>query len=70
VVNVKTLNGSEHDGRDLLNKDMDFMLSQVAENNSFFFLLKLKILEAKVKFLCGTHMTQLFLKKLLIFTKF
>ena len=62
VVNVKTLNGSEHD--DLLNDDMDFMLSQVAENISFFFLLKLKILEAKV------HMTQLFLKKFLIFTKF
>ena len=35
VVNVKTLNGSEH----LLNDDMDFMLSQVAENISFFFLL-------------------------------
>jgi hypothetical protein len=34
-----------------------------------FFLLKLKILEAKVKFWCGTHMTQLFLKKFLIFTK-
>jgi hypothetical protein len=50
VVNVKTLNGSEHDGRDLLNDDMDVMLSQVAENISFFFLLKLKILEAKVKF--------------------
>ena len=48
---------------DLLNDDMDIMLSQVAENISFF-LLKLKILEAKV------HMTQLFLKKFLIFTKF
>ena len=46
---------------DLLNDDMDFTLSQVAENFSFF-LLKLKILEAKVKNLCGTHMTQLFLK--------
>ena len=31
---------------DLLNDDMDVMLSQVAENISFFFLLKLKILEA------------------------
>jgi hypothetical protein len=39
VVNVKTLNGSEHDGRDLLNDDMHFMLSQVAEN-IYFFLLK------------------------------
>jgi hypothetical protein len=29
--------------------------------------LKLKILEAKVIFWCGTHMTQLFLKKFLIF---
>ena len=35
---------------DLLNDDMDFMLSQVAENIYLFFLLKLKILEAKVKF--------------------
>jgi hypothetical protein len=35
---VKTLNGSEHDGRDLLNDDMDFMLSQVAENISFLLL--------------------------------
>jgi hypothetical protein len=38
VVNVKTLNGSEHDGRDLLNDDVHFMLSQVAENISFFFI--------------------------------
>ena len=38
VVNVKTLNGSEHDGRDLLNDDIDFMLSQVAENISVFFI--------------------------------
>jgi DNA modification methylase len=36
----------------------------------FIFLLKLKILEAKVKFWCGTHMIQLFLKKFLSFTKF
>jgi hypothetical protein len=42
---------------DLLNDGMDFMLSQVAENISFFFLLKLKMLEAKVKFGCDTHMT-------------
>jgi hypothetical protein len=47
---------------------MDFMLSQVAENISFF-LLKLKILEAKVKFWCGTHVTQLFVKKFLLFAK-
>jgi hypothetical protein len=47
VVNVKTLNDSEH------NDDLVF----------HFFLLKLKILEAKVKFWCGTHMTQLFRKK-------
>ena len=51
---------------DLLNDDMDFMLSQVAENISFF-LLKLKILEVKVKFWCGTHTTQLFLKNNLDF---
>ena len=68
VVNVKTLNGSEHDGRSF-KRYMDFMLSQLAENISFFFLLKLKILEAKVKFWCGIHMTQLFLKKFLIFYK-
>ena len=37
VVNVKTLNGSELDD-DLLNDGMDFMLSQVAENISFFFI--------------------------------
>jgi hypothetical protein len=54
VVNVKTLNGSEHDGRSFFH----------------FLLLKLKILEAKVKFWCGTHMTQLFLKEFLIFTNF
>ena len=37
----------------------------------FIFLLKLKILESKVKFWCGTHMymTHLFLKKFLIFTQ-
>jgi hypothetical protein len=39
----------------LSNDDMDIMLSQVAENISFFIL----------KFWCGTHMTQLFLKKFL-----
>ena len=39
---VKTLNGSEHDGRDLLNDDMDFMLSQVAENISFFFFIEIE----------------------------
>jgi hypothetical protein len=38
VRNVKTLNVSEHDGRDLLNDDIDFMLSQVAENISVFFI--------------------------------
>jgi hypothetical protein len=42
VLNVKTLNGSEHDGRDLLNDDMDFMLSQVAENISFFFFIEIE----------------------------
>ena len=36
----------------------------------FIFLLKLKILEAKVTFWCGTHMRQLFLKKFLSFTNF
>ena len=35
---------------DLLNDDMDFMLAQVAENISFFFLLKLKILEESEQF--------------------
>ena len=53
VVNVKTLNGSEHEGR-------SFVL---------IFLLKLKILEAKVKCWCGTHMTLLFLKQILDFYK-
>ena len=54
---------------DLLNDDMDFMLSQVAENEHFiFFLLKLKILEAKVKFWSGTHMTT-FSEKILDFFK-
>ena len=53
-VNVKTLNGSEHDGRSFFS----------------FFYWNWKILEAKVKFWCDTHMTQLFLKKFLIFTKF
>ena len=38
VVNVKTLNGSEHDGRSFF----------------FIFLLKLKILEVNVKCWCGT----------------
>jgi hypothetical protein len=38
---------------DLLNDDMDFMLAQVAENISFFFLLKLKILEAKTLTTCS-----------------
>jgi hypothetical protein len=37
VVNLKTLNGSEHDGRSF-KRCMDFMLSQVAENISFFFI--------------------------------
>ena len=46
VFNVKTLNGSEHHGRSFFS----------------FFLLKLKILEVKVKFWCGTHMTQFFWK--------
>jgi hypothetical protein len=53
VINIKTLNGSEHDRR-------SFFL---------FFLLKLKILEAKVKFWCGhTHDTT-FSDKILDFYK-
>ena len=37
VIHVKTLNGSEHDGRSF-KRYMDFMLSQLAENISFFFI--------------------------------
>ena len=44
------------------------MLSRVAENISFFFI-EIENLEAKVKCWCGTHMTQLFLKKILDFYK-
>jgi hypothetical protein len=54
---------------DLLNDDMDFMLSQVAENISFFFI-EIENFRGKGKILCGTHMTQLFLKIIFIFTKF
>ena len=53
MVNVKTLNGSEHDGRSF-KRCMDFMLSQVAENISFFFIEKIldfyKILEESEQF--------------------
>ena len=54
---------------DLLNDDMDFMLSQVAENISFFFI-EIENFRGEGKILMRTHMTQLFLKKFLIFTKF
>jgi hypothetical protein len=53
VVNVNTLNGSEHHGWSFL----------------FIMLLKLKILESNVKCWCSTHMTQLFLTKILDFHK-
>jgi hypothetical protein len=46
---------------DLLNDDMEVMLSQVAENISFFFI-EIENFRGKGKILCGTHMTQLFLK--------
>ena len=44
----------------LLNNDMDIMLSQVADNIAFFF----------IEIVMRTHMTQLFLKKFLTLTKF
>ena len=69
MVNVKPLNGSEHDGRDLLNDDMDCMLSQVAENNSFFFI-EIENFRGKGKILMrGTHMTHTFSEKILDFYK-
>ena len=68
VVNVKTLNGSEHDGRSF-KRWYGFYAFTGGREHFIFFLLKLKILEAKVKFWCGTHMTQLFLKKFLIVYK-
>ena len=55
---VETLNGSEHDGRDLLNDDMDFMLSQVAENISFFFFIEIENFRGEGKILMRhTHDT-------------
>ena len=70
VVNVKaTLNGSEHDGRSF-KRWYGFYAFTGGREHFIFLLLKLKMLEAKVKFWCGTHMTQLFLKKFLIFTNF
>ena len=57
---VKTLNGSEHDGRDLLNDDMDVMLSQVAENNSFFFIEIENFRDVGKILMRGTHMTHTF----------
>ena len=69
MVNVKTLNGSEHDGQDLLNDDMDCMLSQVAENNSFFFI-EIENFRGEGKILMrGTHMTHTFSEKILDFYK-
>ena len=69
MVNVKTLNVSEHDGRDLLNDDIDFMLSQVAENISVFFI-EIENFRGEGKILMRhTHDTT-FSDKLLIFTKF
>jgi hypothetical protein len=70
VVNVvETLNGSEHDGRDLLNDDMDFMLSQVAENISFFFFIEIENFRGEGKILMRhTHDTT-FSEKILDFYK-
>ena len=48
VVNVKTLNGSEHDGRSC--KRWYGFYAFTGGKHFIFFLLKLKILEAKVKF--------------------
>ena len=69
VVKVKTLNGNEHDGWSF-KRWYGFYAFTGGREHFIFFLLKLNILEAKVKFWCGTHMTQLFLNKFLIFTKF
>jgi hypothetical protein len=56
VVNVKTLNGSEHDGRSF-KRWYGFYAFTGGREHFIFFLLKLKMLEAKVKFGCDTHMT-------------
>ena len=56
VVNVKTLNGSEHDGRSFKRWYGFYAFTGGRERTFHFFLLKLKILEAKVKFWCGTHL--------------
>ena len=56
VVNVKTLNGSEHDGQSFKRYGC-YAFTGGREYFIFFFLLKLKILDAKVKFWCGTQMT-------------
>ena len=69
MVNVKTLNGSEHDGRDLLNDDIDFILSQVAENISYFFI-EIENFRGEGKILMRhTHDTT-FSEKILDFYKF
>ena len=49
VVNVKTLNGSEHDERSF-KRWYGFYAFTGGREHFIFFLLKLKILEAKVKF--------------------
>jgi hypothetical protein len=54
VINVKTLNGSEHDGRSF-KRWYGFYAFTGGRDHFIFFLLKLKILEAKVKFWCGAH---------------
>ena len=58
VVNVKTLNGSEHDERSF-KWCMDFMLSQVAENISFFFFIEIENFRGE-----GSHDTTLSEKNL------
>ena len=57
VVNVKTLNGSELDGRSFKRWYGFYALTDDREI-SLFFLLKLKMLEAKVKFDAATTFSE------------
>jgi hypothetical protein len=54
---------------DLLNDDMDFMLSRVAENISFF-LIEIENFRGEGKILMRHTYDTFCLKKFLIFTKF
>ena len=68
MVNVKTLNGSEHDGRSF-KRCMDFMLSQLAENISFFFIEIENFRDEGKILMRHTHDT-MFSEKILDFYKF